>query len=159
MTQPSNPALRQRQTMATERRDTNFRILIAEFARRELTGPDVEELFGFSPSGARKYLRDLCEAGVAQIDRIGGEGKRVWPIFKATADQVAVEKFLALLGMPQQPKAPKEKTAPLREVSPGRFLHVMGDDEPYRVRPSSKLVSRDPLVAAIFGAGAARGAA
>lgn len=165
MTAAANPVARVRSTAATERRNASLCRLVAELSLREMTVPDVADFLDFSTSGARKYIRDLRMLGVLKIARHekGFLCSQDTPVFALTTDAWTVAEFLALLDMPGQAHAPIVVAPPapvhiLAVPASVSFVHIMGDDSPYRVRPGHLPVKRDPWVAAIFGDGAVRGA-
>lgn len=166
MTAAANPVARVRSTAATERRNASLRRLVTEFSLREMAVPEVADLLNFSTSGARKYIRDLRTLGVLTIARYekGFLSSQDSPVFALTLDAWTVAEFLALLDTRGHAHTPivvaLPTRAPIRAAqAPGSFVHIMGHDSPYRVRPGHLPVKRDPWVAAIFGDGAARGAA
>ena len=157
MTTAANPIARVRSTAATGRRNASLRRLVAEFSLREMTVPDVANFLDFSTSGARKYIRDLREAGVIELARyIEGTatylGKAVYQI---SPDPERVKAFLAAICQPKREGAAPRKERPgLREQSmagTGRHFHILADDTHYAIRVNRSPVARDPLVAALFG--------
>ena len=54
---------RVRSTSATQRRIENMQKLIGELANHEMLADEIAWFLKFSPSGARKYIRDLRDAG------------------------------------------------------------------------------------------------
>ena len=153
---PVAPAPAKRRTTATERRVKQTKALIAEFATREMIVDEVCFLLGFSPSGARKYIKTLRNAGVIELARyIGGTASYIGkPSFQLSDDQGVVDAFIATLSEPRVaaqrstvPPAAKDR----KPEVPGRHLHIMGDDVPYSVRAWRGTPTRDPLVAAFFG--------
>src|SRR5262249_45278320 len=63
------PIERVRSTSATLRRIENMQKLIGELAMHEMLADEIAWFLKFSPSGARKYIRDLREAGVIELAR------------------------------------------------------------------------------------------
>lgn len=60
---------RVRSTSATLRRIENMQKLIGELQLHEMLADEIAWFLKFSPSGARKYIRDLREAGVIELAR------------------------------------------------------------------------------------------
>ena len=63
------PIERVRSTSATLRRIENMQKLIAELQQHEMLADEIAWFLKFSPSGARKYIRDLRDAGVIELAR------------------------------------------------------------------------------------------
>ena len=63
------PIERVRSTSATQRRIENMQKLIGELSTHEMLADEIAWFLKFSPSGARKYIRDLREAGVIELAR------------------------------------------------------------------------------------------
>lgn len=152
------PIERVRSTSATQRRIENMQKLIGELSTHEMLADEIAWFLKFSPSGARKYIRDLREAGVIELARyIEGTatylGKAVYQI---SPDPDRVKAFLAAIVQPKREGAAPRKERPgLREQSMagnGRHFHILADDTHYAIRVNRSPVSRDPLVAALFGA-------
>jgi hypothetical protein len=61
------PIERVRSTSATQRRIENMQKLIGELATHEMLADEIAWFLKFSPSGARKYIRDLRDAGVIEL--------------------------------------------------------------------------------------------
>ena len=151
------PIERVRSTSATQRRIENMQKLIAELSTHEMLADEIAWFLKFSPSGARKYIRDLREAGVIELARyIEGTatylGKAVYQI---SPDPDRVKAFLAAICQPKREGAAPRKERPgLREQSmagAGRHFHILADDTHYAIRVNRNPVARDPLVAALFG--------
>lgn len=144
---------RTRNTQLTRRRLDAMRGLVGEFGVRQMDAADICDFLQFSPSGARKYIRDLREARVIEIARyIDGTEKYLGrPLYKLTADQVILAAFMAQLNseLPAAPRshAPKQP----KELGAGCRLHIMVDDKHYPVRVSRAPAVRDSLVTALFG--------
>ncbi len=151
------PIERVRSTSATLRRIENMQKLIGELSVHEMLADEIAWFLKFSPSGARKYIRDLRDAGVIELARyIEGTatylGKAVYQI---TPDPERVRVFLAAIVQPKRDGAAPRKDRPgLREQSMagnGRHFHILADDTHYAIRINRGPVMRDPLVAALFG--------
>lgn len=152
------PIERVRSTSATQRRIENMQKLIGELSTHEMLADEIAWFLKFSPSGARKYIRDLREAGVIELARyIEGTatylGKAVYQI---SPDPERVKAFLAAIVQPKREGAAPRKERPgLREqamAGTGRHFHILADDTHYAIRVNRSPVARDPLVAALFGA-------
>jgi DNA-binding Lrp family transcriptional regulator len=152
------PIERVRSTSATQRRIENMQKLIGELSTHEMLADEIAWFLKFSPSGARKYIRDLRDAGVIELARyIEGTatylGKAVYQI---SPDPERVKTFLSAIVQPKREGAPARKERPgSREQAmsgTGRHFHILADDTHYAIRMSRTPVMRDPLVAALFGA-------
>ncbi|WP_090436942.1 MULTISPECIES: winged helix-turn-helix domain-containing protein [Telluria group] len=152
------PIERVRSTSATLRRIENMQKLVAELQNHEMLADEIAWFLKFSPSGARKYIRDLREAGVIELARYI-EGTATYlgkAVYQLTPDAERVQAFLAAIAQPKREGAPPRKERPsLREQSMagnGRHFHILADDTHYAIRVNRGPVQRDPLVAALFGA-------
>ena len=152
------PIERVRSTSATLRRIENMQKLIAELQNHEMLADEIAWFLKFSPSGARKYIRDLRDAGVIELARYI-EGTATYlgkAVYQLTPDAERVKAFLAAIAQPKREGAPPRKERPsLREQSmagSGRHFHILADDTHYAIRVNRGPVTRDPLVAALFGA-------
>lgn len=155
---------RVRDTTATARRADHIRNIIARMRNSELTFADIQQILCMSPSGARKYVRELLSAEVIVIDRsehirrIAGKGsEQMIHYYKLTDDESKIDKLLAALSAPRAEK--KKEEEPRKRVltgDPSRHFHIMEDDTHYPVKTQRKVPAPDPLLAAFFGmAGAA----
>lgn len=149
---------RVRSTSATQRRIENMQKLIGELQNHEMLADEIAWFLKFSPSGARKYIRDLREAGVIELARYI-EGTATYlgkAVYQLTPDAERVKAFLAAIVQPKREGAPPRKERPsLREqnmAGNGRHFHILADDTHYAIRVNRNPVARDPLVAALFGA-------
>jgi len=148
---------RVRSTSATLRRIENMQKLIGELQLHEMLADEIAWFLKFSPSGARKYIRDLREAGVIELARYV-EGTATYlgkAVYQLTPDPERVAAFLAAIVQPKREGAPPRKERPgLREqamAGSGRHFHILADDTHYAIRVNRGPVMRDPLVAALFG--------
>ncbi|SFM14436.1 MULTISPECIES: winged helix-turn-helix domain-containing protein [Rugamonas] len=151
------PIERVRSTSATLRRIENMQKLIGELSMHEMLADEIAWFLKFSPSGARKYIRDLREAGVIELARYI-EGTATYlgkAVYQLTPDPDRVRAFLAAIVQPKREGAPPRKERPgLREqhmAGSGRHFHILADDTHYAIRVNRAPVMRDPLVAALFG--------
>jgi hypothetical protein len=149
---------RVRSTSATLRRIENMQKLIAELQQHEMLADEIAWFLKFSPSGARKYIRDLREAGVIELARYI-EGTATYlgkAVYQLTPDAERVKQFLGAISQPKREGAPPRKERPsLRDqamAGAGRHFHILADDTHYAIRVNRAPVTRDPLVAALFGA-------
>lgn len=151
------PIERVRSTSATQRRIENMQKLINELMDHEMLADEIAWFLKFSPSGARKYIRDLREAGVIELARYV-EGTATYlgkAVYQISPDPERVKAFLAAIAQPKREGAPPRKERPgLREqamAGTGRHFHILADDTHYAIRVNRNPVGRDPLVTALFG--------
>jgi DNA-binding Lrp family transcriptional regulator len=151
------PIERVRSTSATLRRIENMQKLVAELQQHEMLADEIAWFLKFSPSGARKYIRDLRDAGVIELARYI-EGTATYlgkAVYQLTPDPERVKTFLAAIVQPKRDGVPPRKERPsLREqamAGAGRHFHILADDTHYAIRVNRGPVTRDPLVAALFG--------
>lgn len=156
------PVERIRSTSATLRRIENMQKLIGELATHEMLADEIAWFLKFSPSGARKYIRDLRDAGVIELARYI-EGTATYlgkAVYQLTPDPDRVRSFLAAILQPKRDGAsPKKERPSLRDQSAagsGRHFHILADDTHYAIRVNRAPVQRDPLVAALFGSAPSR---
>jgi hypothetical protein len=76
-------------------------------------------------------------------------------VYRIRPDQEPVKAFLAAICQPKREGAAPRKERPgLRKqnmVGSGRHFHIMVDDTYFATRMNRSPVTRDPLVAALFG--------
>ena len=151
------PIERVRSTSATQRRIENMQKLINELMDHEMLADEIAWFLKFSPSGARKYIRDLRDAGVIELARYV-EGTATYlgkAVYQISPDPERVQSFLAAIAQPKREGAPPRKERPgLREqamAGAGRHFHILADDTHYAIRVNRNPVARDPLVTALFG--------
>ncbi len=156
-----NDLIRMRNTSATRRRMDNIRKLIDELRTRDMTADDMCFLLKFSPSGARKYIRDLIGPGVIELaHHIEAKGAYIGkPVFRLSSDSERVEAFLLMIQQ-EEPRSSVAKT-PLETrlqntFGTDRHFHVMADDIMYKIRINRDKPRRDDLVTALFGDGPAK---
>jgi hypothetical protein len=135
------PIERVRSTSATLRRIENMQKLIAELQQHEMLADEIAWFLKFSPSGARYIEGTATYLGKA--------------VYQLTPDPERVKTFLAAIVQPKREGAPPRKERPsLREqamAGAGRHFHILADDTHYAIRVNRGPVTRDPLVAALFG--------
>lgn len=158
---PAAPAPRVRNTASTARRVENIKRLLDVMDGCEMMALDICDLFNFSRSGGRKYIRDLMSARVIEI--VGYADKKsanhsAEPIYRRSPDAELVRAYIAMIDLPgpapravikHKPKNPKSGN--------GSNFHILADDKHFMVKPDRRPAVRDPLVAAFFGP--ARGSA
>ena len=147
---------RVRNTTETRLRNENFKKLIYEFSKKDLTLLDICGILNFSLTGSRRYLRDLNAAGL--IENNNANGKFVMSVnmqYSITKDQVTIEEFIKIIDQPCPENIAHnkenlfEKKRAKMELD-GRHLHIMEDDVEFAVRVNKVTVRRDQLVAALF---------
>jgi hypothetical protein len=147
-----------RTTEATIRRVDNMRKIVDHMRNDELAFIDIQGLLQFSPSGARKYIRELVAFGAIEVARIESEqgvGNLHYQktYYKLCDDESVIDKLFEMLGSgPQRAitDMPKKRLC----SDPDRHFHIMSDDVNYQVRvPHKKIPAPDPLLAAFFGIG------
>lgn len=149
----TDPIQRQRNTSRTQRRAENMRKLIERFEGASMTCGDVADFFGFSASGARKYLLDLRITGVIELSHREGITDTFigTPVWKLADDLEAREKFLLGLGAFRSDTVKNIAPRIKAKDDPTRHIHILADDQHYSVKASRAPVVRDPLIAAFFG--------
>ncbi|QJD98623.1 ArsR family transcriptional regulator [Massilia forsythiae] len=142
----------------TAARLEKIRKLVTALQAGEMMREDIASLLKVGPSGVRGYINDLRGAGVMGIARyVDGTayalGRAVYCILM-DAEQAAA--YLAgLAALPVARAGGGRSGLEVAARDPSRHFHILRDDEPYSVRVSRKPTARDPLVAALFGAGPA----
>lgn len=119
------------------RRLANFRVLVAEFAVRQMGCAAVAEVLHCSSSAARNYLHELLDGGIVTrhpIDRT---------VYCQNSDPLVAHEFLAALARLGQGK---------RTALPTRRVHSLWNDAIVCCSSADQPARRDPLVAALFGA-------
>ncbi len=147
----------------TVRRIENMRKLIGELSTREMRADEIARFLKYSSSGAHKYIRNLRDAGVIELDRyMDGTATYIGKaVYKLSFDSERVRVFLSALVAPKRGRilAPKKHGAlPDQSTSEsGRHFHILADDTNYAIRVNHTPAQRDPLVAAFFGSATRRG--
>lgn len=138
-------------------RVTNIKRLIARFREGDMLRDEITSFLGMSPSAGRKYKTGLVEAKVIAIVDYRPEPAPLMPhpVYGLTPDEEIIEDYvrkvelnLRRLRSPRPPTA-KQREAAERERS--RHVHVMGDDEPFKVKISDHIPKPDPVLAHLFG--------
>ncbi|MDL2356562.1 MAG: hypothetical protein QFF03_15025 [Pseudomonadota bacterium] len=111
-----------------------MRLLVAEFAGREIGCAGVALLLGCSLSAARNYVAELLDAGVIALrpnrQAAGGVDRT---LYRLAAEPLKVHQFLAAL-------TDRER------------IDRLWRDADFCCETDGSFVRRDPLVAALFGA-------
>lgn len=142
------PRTRLHATCATERRIDATTRLVRRLMEAPMDQHEIATFLGFSPSGARKYSRELILAGVAAMSYVGRARSRLYSI----TDPALAEAWLVRLAMTERarPRGSHAPGARLRAIADG--VHLMADDAPFSVkRAYTGPAWREPLVAALFG--------
>ncbi|MES3022717.1 MAG: ArsR family transcriptional regulator [Pseudomonadota bacterium] len=143
---------RVRCTAATMRRAENMRKIIGRLRLGETMGYEINELLGFSPSGARKYMADLSRAEAMIVTRfIECQSKKEGiPVYVLNPDEDKVKAFidtLHVMGVRPKPGQKREQTI---DAGPGRHIHVMADDIEHHVRVPRLVIPRHTELLAFF---------
>lgn len=141
-----SPHIRTRVTSATARRTANITNLIAVLRKNDkMTFNSISEHLQMSPSGTRKYVRELIDSDVLrEVDH------RVYSLHSANL----VDAFESALALAQKPRS----ALSVRRGSPqpcGVTVHIMSDDTHYQIKRPKVVCARDELVTALFGSGPA----
>jgi len=130
----------------TAERNERTRQLILALQERNLRRDEIGSLLKIGPSGVRKYLADLCQ--LVELVRDADE-----QVFRLTADADKARAFLASLeALPvarpvkNRPPTPMELAA----RDPARHIHIMHDDEEFKVRIQRGLPAHEPMMAHFF---------
>jgi len=156
---------RTRCTSATQKRVENIKAIIANMFAHGRMGRDEINLFlGMSPSGGRKYIRELVEAKaitVVDFEPSHPNGNYGAPIFGLVDDPQAIEAFLKELdNMPKnltqrRAMVDHNSTGPRMQkvqAEDGRSIHMLRDDVEHKPRAVRfRIPAPDPVLAAFFG--------
>lgn len=139
----------------TAARLASLRNLVNALTVREMTRAEIAKLLGIGESAARTYIADLRE----HLTILHCEAAITWPlmpgVYRLTASPDAIAAYLN--GMDAATARPaRSSSMEIAARDPRRHFHILGDDEHYAVRVSRAAPARDPMVAALFGAGPAR---
>jgi hypothetical protein len=152
---------RVRSTSATMRRIENMQKLIGELQLHEMLADEIAWFLKFSPSGARKYIRDLREAGVIELARYV-EGTATYlgkAVYQLTPDPNGCGRFWRPCAAQTRGRARAQGTPWSARTGHGRCrppLPYFGGRYPLAIRVNRSPVMRDPLVAALFGSAPAQ---
>jgi DNA-binding transcriptional ArsR family regulator len=133
-----------RNTSITRQRVDNMLRLVAEFHLREMLRDDIREFLGMSPSGVRKYIRELREAKIIDAVRCDDLQGPQHQIYALCASTETVTAFIQSLALPQVVPARKPKSF-IQPADPSRHVHVMDDDAQYPVRVRRNAITPDPF--------------
>lgn len=144
-------------TEATMRRQENFRKLIERMKLGGMAFDEICEFLVMSPSGGRKYLRELRDAEVLKIERHDGpgfhgngaafEGFPIWGLIS----HEAAEQFMDATKQVRPHSTPARKKLE-QEDDPSVRVYMAHDDTRFVVPRAVVVPRRDDLVAALFGA-------
>jgi hypothetical protein len=149
---------RVRRTASTIERDANMRLLVAALRQRPMLRSEISDLFGYSLSGASKYIRELCAAQLLTLEssfvRGGAAGH-----YCLTADAALVDAYLAAIDARDRAAAavhaiapgPVQRTSRAGPGAAGRQIHRTADDWPIAAPPPHRIPAPDPLLAAFYG--------
>ena len=139
-----------RQTTARAER---LRTLITSLLDGNLDRDAIGNVLQVGPSGVRKYLIELGSM-LQIVGRIDGTATTLGiPVYGLAITAEAAREYLASLAA-NPPARPRTAAKPAQTlVVPGRRFHILYDDTHYPIRVSRAPAMRDPLVAALFGAG------
>ncbi|TQK10215.1 ArsR family transcriptional regulator [Herbaspirillum sp. SJZ107] len=139
----------------TVARLASLRKLVNALTVREMTRAEIAKLLGIGESAARTYIADLRE----HLTILHCEAAVTWPlkpgVYRLTADPEAIAACLKSLGGVTAVRPVRASSMEIAARDPRRHFHILGDDEHYAVRVSRAAPARDPMVAALFGAGPA----
>lgn len=140
MVRPAGAALRR----STARRIARIEELLSAFATRDMGHAQAATLLRCSLSSARSYMFELIDAGVLVATDARWGGRVARPVYRLNADARAVADYTAAL----QAAAPAGGQADCAPPGWHAASYSAG-----RAAPGGAAVQRDPLVAALFGAG------
>lgn len=130
-------------------------ILVAALQARHLMREDIGGILQVGPSGVRKYIKDLGAA--IEIDRyVDGNNRFIgFPVYRLAMTAEEAQAYLAgLASSPTKlPCRPSASALSIAAKDPSRHFHILADDTHYAIRLNRTPATRDPLVAAFFGAG------
>lgn len=128
-------------------RIANMRRLIAELHKGDMPRNDMLAFLGLARSTVRSMLDDLTAGEVvARVGRLDTyPGSIGVPVYRLTGDSEKVERCLANIeqGGGRRQGVSRDQAAILAR-DPARHVHVMRDDEPFRVRICRAAVMPDP---------------
>ena len=135
---------RARCTTATRRRSDMMRLLVEQLQQCEMRRWEIQELMTMSPSGVRKYIRELIDFGIIAVDRYEEVHEKSVgvAVFRINRCPATVAKFVASLGNKDTNSVAKRAK---HVEDPSRRFHLMGDPVPVAVRMRKRPVMADPL--------------
>ncbi len=141
----------------TIQRMERLRTLVTALLAGDLVRGELADILQVGPSGVRKYVNDLCAAGVIELARyVDGTATFLGhPVYTLAITAEEAKEYLATLSAdaPVRVGRPSKSALSIAVRDPGRHIHIMQDDAPFSIRVSGAPVARDWLVAAFFGAG------
>lgn len=138
----------------TAARVERLRRLIVTLQVRQLMRDEIGQILQVGPSGVRKYVKDLGDK-IAIARYVDGTATyRGDPVYCLTMTQGQTQAYLASLAAAPtaRPAAASKSAFSLASQDPSRHIHIMEDDAHFAVRLNRSPATRDPLVAAFFGA-------
>lgn len=146
---------RVRNTVATRSRLVSLGKAIEALKAGPMTMMEISTVLEFSPSGTRKYIRDLADYGMLEV--VPKLSKTSCDTFKLVANEEAVETFLEHIRK-NDSLIPTKKTADDRKKQynsrfAGRQIYSAHDDQPFKVSSARNAGEgkRDAMVAFLFG--------
>lgn len=140
----------------TVQRIERLRAIVTSLLTGDLPGPDLAELIGLSPAGSRKYVRELSGAGIIALAvPVDGAVSVVRRVFTLAVTEAQARAYLAELDVSAPIRAAKPSKSALSVAmrDSTRHVHLMKHDVQFSIRLNRTPPMRDPLVAALFGAG------
>jgi len=143
-----------RNTEATRRRAKNIRRLVAELAKRDMNFDEFCDLLDYSPSGVRKYVRDLREDGLIEIARFTDHCPRMpegRPEYRLAMYGETLAAYMAtLIVEPSLKVFPRNKRP---AADDGCHFHTCGNDNqgPARARATTAKATHLDVHEAFFG--------
>lgn len=138
-------------------RVTNIKRLIARFRECDMLRDEITLFLGMSPSAGRKYKLGLIEAKViAIVDYVPEPAPlQPHPVFGLTPDEGLIEDYIRKvernLRKIRSPRPPTANQLKAVEREQNRQVHILGDDEPFKVKISDRIPKPDPVLAHLFG--------
>lgn len=162
-----------RSTVHTQSRAKKMQEAVTAFVERvQMDVTELSVVLGFSPSGVRKYLRDLQDENIVELHEAGCQGKGTRSVYRVIDNSEHIQNFLNRLaemsqtpiGSKPRPKAKSPATLLsakralkiIKEVKPEvyiRHTHILSDDASTGIRYQKNEGDgkRDFMVAALFG--------
>lgn len=141
----------------TAQRIERIRNVVTALLAGDLVREELTNVLQVSPSGARKFITELREAGVISFARYvdGTATAPGAPVFTLALTAEQARAYLAGLeaNPPTRSIKPSKSAFSVASRDPSRRFHIMADDAPFSIRVNLTPPMRDPLVAAFFGAG------
>jgi hypothetical protein len=132
--------------------------------KRNLDAGELSNILGFSPSGTRKYIRDLIAEKVISVYLDGCSGKSMarQTIYMISNDKKHVDDFIKRLReasdgitahLKPQSRASNPRKQKVQPTEEGRRVFILDDEAPTGVRTKKNEGEgkRDFMVSAFFG--------